>query len=114
MKTEVIDFRPFMRNEWRKETMLDGGLRFVMVGGSAFLILAPEIASAQSKGDSFQTAFAKAMHILDWLVVGVFIFAGTTWMFGNRTKSIEFLIGGSVGYTMARHAIDMRDFLKVL
>jgi hypothetical protein len=54
------------------------------------------------------------MNIVDWLVVGVFVFSGVSWMFGHRSKALELLIGGAAGYILARHAIDIRDFLKTL
>jgi hypothetical protein len=54
------------------------------------------------------------MNIVDWIVVGVFVFGGVAWMFGHRPKALELIIGGSAGYILARHAIDIRDFLKKL
>lgn len=88
------------------------GLKMVAIGSGMFLILAPQVAHAQSKEKSFSDLFKAGMDIVDWLVVGVFVFAGTSWMFGNRTKAIELLIGGAAGYLIARHSIQMRDFLK--
>lgn len=55
---------------------------------------------------------AAFIDIADYLVIGVFMFSGAAWMFGHRTKAIELLIGGSVGYLIIRHAGDMQAFLE--
>lgn len=54
------------------------------------------------------------LGLADYLCWGVIVFAGTSWMLGNRTKAIEHIIGGSSGYLIIRHAKDIRDFLKEL
>lgn len=62
----------------------------------------------------FTKMLSAALNIADYLCVGVIMFAGACWMFGNRTAAIEYLIGTSFGYLIIRHATDIRDFLKTL
>lgn len=87
------------------------------IAGSAFLVhqvLQPSNALASGViGDSdFMKVISAGMGILDGLAVGVFIFAGGAWMFGDRTKAMQHLIGGASGYLIARHAVDIRNFLR--
>lgn len=70
--------------------------------------LTPSIVSADTFGDIHQTV----MTIFDGGVVLVIIFAGASWALGHRSKAIELLIGVCCGYLLARHAIDIRDYLK--
>jgi hypothetical protein len=107
----VINFNEFMSGQCKADSW-HKGLKMVATGGGMFLVLAPSVASAQMQNRTFTDLFGSIMDIVDWLVVGVFIFSGTSWMFGNRTKAIELIIGGAAGYLIARHSIEMRDFLK--
>lgn len=55
-----------------------------------------------------------ALDIADWLCVGVIMFAGGSWMFGDRTRAMQHLIGGGVGYIIIRKAYIIQQFLKSL
>lgn len=77
---------------------------------TAFAAIAAEAAG----GDTWTEIFVTVLSIADWLCVGIIIYAGITWMFGNRTKAIEFLMGGSIGYLIVRHAVDIRNWLRTL
>jgi hypothetical protein len=112
MKTEVIDFRSFVRGEWREENVWYKELKFVSIGSGMFMVLAPQVAQAQSKEQTMDNIWVTVLEGVDWLCVGVFVFCGVSWMFGNRTKAIELGIGGAAGYLIARHAIEIKDFLK--
>ncbi|WML44098.1 glycosyltransferase [Neobacillus sp. PS3-40] len=123
MNTQTLDFKSFVRNEKypTKEllTLLEDKnlLKVVKVGAGLMLVLIPKTAFAATKATADQTfgdIWDAVMNIVDWIVVGVLVFAGVAWMFGHRTKALELLIGGSAGYILARHAIDIRDFLKKL
>jgi len=70
--------------------------------------LTPILVSADTFGDIHNTV----MTIFDGGVVLVIIFAGASWALGHRSKAIELLIGVCCGYLLARHAIDIRDYLK--
>jgi len=72
------------------------------------MILTPTIAFADTFGDIHGTVMA----IFDGAVVLIIIFAGASWALGHRSKAIELLIGVCCGYLLARHAIDIRDYLK--
>lgn len=72
------------------------------------LLLLPKIALADTFGDIHGTA----MTMFDGGVVLIIIFAGASWALGHRSKAIEMLIGVCCGYLLARHAIDIRDYLK--
>ncbi|MEG6521162.1 hypothetical protein [Desulfotomaculum sp. 1211_IL3151] len=65
-------------------------------------------------GDPVGTVITAALNIADWLCLGVIMFSGGIWMFGNRTEAIQRMIGGCSGYLIIRHATDIRDFLKGL
>jgi hypothetical protein len=111
VKMETINFSEFMSGQWRSERWYKD-FKMVSVGSGMFLVLAPQVISAQSKESTFNTLFTKVIHGVDWLCVGVFIFSGVSWMFGNRTKAIELAIGGAGGYLIARHSVEIKDFLK--
>lgn len=123
MRTQSINFKQFVSNEkFSTDELLkmlsDKKLtKVVSIGGGMALLLIPKSAFAASKATADQTfgnMWEAVMNIVDWIVVGVLIFAGVAWMFGHRTKALELIIGGSAGYILARHAIDIRDFLKKL
>ncbi|MFS0878049.1 glycosyltransferase [Solibacillus isronensis] len=71
-------------------------------------LLTPTLALADTFGDIHNTV----MTIFDGGVVLIIIFAGASWALGHRSKAIELLIGVCCGYLLARHAIDIRDYLK--
>lgn len=123
MKTQTLDFKQFVSNEKLSTDELlkmleDKRLtKIVSIGGGLMLLLIPKSALAATKATADQTfgnLWQAVMNIVDWIVVGVFVFGGVAWMFGHRTKALELIIGGSAGYILARHAIDIRDFLKKL
>jgi hypothetical protein len=64
--------------------------------------------------DSWLRLFETLGGIFYWFAVGVFMFAGATWMLGNRSKAIELMIGGSLGFLVINHARDIVEFLKTL
>jgi hypothetical protein len=120
-KTQTLDFRTFVRNDYKRqvtETLAKTKpVKIVAIGAGLVAVLVPKSALAATQVASEPTwtkVFDAAMNIVDWLVVGVFIVAGVSWMFGHRSKALELLIGGAAGYILARHAIDIRDFLKTL
>ena len=88
--------------------------KFVALGGKLFALMAPRQVFAATADATFGGVWHAVMNVVDWIAVGVFIFAGVSWMFGHRTKALELIIGGAAGYVLARHAIDIRNFLKTL
>ena len=75
---------------------------------TAPLLLTPLPAFADTFGDIHNTV----MTMFDGGVVLIIIFAGASWALGHRSKAIELLIGVCCGYLLARHAVDIRDYLK--
>lgn len=73
------------------------------------LIATPTLASA---ADTFGDIHSTAMALFDGAVVLIIIFAGASWALGHRSKAIEILVGVCCGYLLARHAVDIRDYLK--
>ncbi|WP_251027019.1 glycosyltransferase [Bacillus sp. ISL-46] len=123
MRTQTLDFKRFVSNEKFStdeplKMLEDKKLtKIVSIGGGLMLLLVPKSALAATKATADQTfgnLWSAVMNIVDWIVVGVFVFAGVAWMFGHRNKALELIIGGSAGYILARHAVDIRDFLKKL
>jgi hypothetical protein len=80
------------------------------------LILFPKevFAAVPASESSWLEIFNTVLEISDWLCAGIIVYAGVTWMFGNRTKALEFLMGGASGYLIIRHALDIRNWLKTL
>lgn len=78
-------------------------------------LLTPTVAFAESGADkTFQNIYGAVMKMFDGATVLIIIFAGASWMLGHRSRAIELLIGAGCGYLLARHAIDIRDFLKTI
>lgn len=80
--------------------------------GPTLILMVPKTVLAAGLEGSFGNIHAAVMNGVDAGVVLVIIFAGASWGLGHRTKAIEILIGVCCGYVLARHAIDIRDFLK--
>lgn len=81
------------------------------VGPSLILMIPKSVLAAGLQG-SFGNIHSAVMNAVDAGVVLVIIFAGCSWGLGHRTKALEILIGVCCGYVLARHATDIRDFLK--
>ena len=123
MRMKTLDFKQFVSKEKFSTDELmklleDKKLtKLVSIGGGLMLLMVPKSALAATKATAEQTfsnLWHAVMNIVDWIVVGVFVFGGVAWMFGHRPKALELIIGGSAGYILARHAIDIRDLLKQL
>ena len=106
MKTQTIEFKQFIRNEkfptgdLLKMIEDKNLLKIVSIGGGLMLLLIPKTALAATKATADQTfgnLWSAVMNIVDWIVVGVLVFAGVAWMFGHRNKALELIIGGSAG-----------------
>lgn len=82
-----------------------------MVGLTTLTI--PSIAFANSD-DTFNRIWSSLMVGLDYMATLTIIFAAVSWMLGHRTKAIELLISIACGFVLARHAIDIVDFLKTI
>lgn len=110
-KVKTIDFRKFMAGDKAPKSM---PMKIVRLSATTIMVMAPRTALAATADATFGNVMGAVMNIVDWIVVGVFIFAGVSWMFGHRGKALELIIGGAAGYILARHAVDIRDFLKTI
>lgn len=72
----------------------------------------PKMTLAAGMDGAFGNIHRAIMKGFDAGVVLVIIFAGAAWGLGHRTKAIEILIGVCCGYILARHAVDIRNFLQ--
>ncbi|BAK18243.1 glycosyltransferase (plasmid) [Solibacillus silvestris StLB046] len=79
---------------------------------TALLTLTTALAS--ETGDTFIKVYDAVMNIVDHGVVLIIIFTGVNWMLDHRSKGIELLMSGAIGYIIVMHAIDIRNFLKEL
>ncbi len=111
-RTETIDFRSFVRNDYKDFDLTT--FKIVSLGGSIFAVMIPRTAMAATADATFGRIWPTVLNIVDWICVGVFVFAGVSWMFGHRSKALELIIGGAAGYILARHAVDIKDWLKTL
>lgn len=112
---KTFDFRQAITVELPRVVKIDAGWadvgRVLLGAGSILAITVPKVALAAA-GDTFANLHVSIMNMFDSGIVLVIIFAGACWALGHRTKAIEILIGVCAGYLLARHAIDIRDFLK--
>lgn len=114
-KVETIKFDEFMRGDWKKSKIksdMEVIAKVITASGAATTVILPKAVLAASANSAFGNVHAAVLQGFDAGVVLVIMFAGASWGFGHRTKAIEILIGVSCGYILARHAIDIRDFLK--
>jgi hypothetical protein len=86
--------------------------KVISATGPALVLTVPRSAFACIGNGAFGNVHGAIMNGVDAGVVLVIIFAGAAWGLGHRTKAIEILIGVCCGYVLARHACDIRDFLK--
>lgn len=114
MKTETIKFKDFMSGEYKKRQMSDveATTKILTCTLPALVLIVPKIALASTMDGTFGNVHGAIMRAFDSGVVLVIIFAGASWGLGHRTKAIEILIGVCCGYILARHAVDIQQFLK--
>lgn len=114
MKTQAIPFKSFMEGDWKQKPK-EGKtvIKVLVTSGTIAASTLPKIVFANDGMDgAFGNVHKAIMRGFDAGVVLVIIFAGAAWGLGHRSKAIEILIGVSCGYILARHAIDIRDFLR--
>lgn len=63
---------------------------------------------------SFLQIVTAIAELADFLVYCAIAYSGYVWMFGDKTKAIERLLGASTGYLIIRKANIIRDFLRSL
>lgn len=115
-RTIALEWGAFLNGDVVVKRKPNAGGTVAKTAATIHTALIPQSVFASIGGaeDTWTEIFNTVLNIADWLCVGIIIYAGVTWMFGNRTKAIEFLMGGSVGYIIVRHAVDIRNWLKTL
>jgi hypothetical protein len=115
-KMESIKFGDFMSAKWKNTKGIKKDVEVIgkvlTASGGALLLILPKSVLAAGVEGAFGNVHNAIMKGFDAGVVLVIIFAGAAWALGHRTKAIEILIGVCCGYILARHAVDIRDFLK--
>jgi type IV secretory pathway VirB2 component (pilin) len=116
-RTETMNFKRFMQEgdyigKKNKEvyTKITKSVTVYAIIGTPKLVFA---ASAVGNG-AFDKLYQTFMNIFDGGVVLALVICGGTWAFGWRTQAIERIIYIAAGYVLARHAQDIRDFLKTI
>lgn len=116
MKIETVKKYDFKTGSWKLPQEKDHGLKVVgkvLLGTTPVLTLVlPKVALAATVNGAFGNIHEALMNGFDNGVVIVLIFAGAIWGLGHRPKALELLISICCGYILARHAVDIRDFLK--
>jgi hypothetical protein len=113
-KLEAIRLNDFINGNYKQKKNKDFKVigKIVTASGAIVVATMPKIALAAGMDGTFGNVHGAIMRAFDAGVVLVIIFAGAAWGLGHRTKAIEILIGVCCGYILARHAVDIRDFLK--
>lgn len=60
----------------------------------------------------FQNIITAVAQIADYICLIAIMFSGISWMFGNRTRAMEHLLGASLGYIIVRKAHIIQHFLR--
>lgn len=103
----------FMRGDYEQSALKTIG-KVISATGPALVLIVPKTALAAGINGAFGNVHGAVMNAFDSGVVLVIIFAGASWGLGHRTKAMEILICACCGYILARHAVDIRDFLKTI
>lgn len=115
-RMETIKFNDFMTGEWKRSKGIKKDVEVIgkvlAASGGALIVVLPKSVLAAGVDGAFGNIHRAIMAGFDAGVVLVIIFAGAAWALGHRGKAIEILIGVCCGYILARHAVDIRDFLK--
>lgn len=115
-KIQTIPLRDFMDGSYKHKTKKNSKVigKVITATTGTFMIHVPKSVLAAGIGvnSTFGNVHGAIMNAFDAGVVLVIIFSGASWALGHRTKALEILIGVSCGYILARHAMDIRDFLK--
>ncbi|MGI0534929.1 glycosyltransferase [Bacillus pfraonensis] len=113
-KTEVIPFRDFMDGSYKnkKKSDVTAFKKVITATTGSLIMILPKVTLAATVNSTFGNVHGAIMNSFDAGVVLVIIFSGASWALGHRTKALEILIGVCCGYVLARHAVDIRDFLK--
>lgn len=64
--------------------------------------------------NGFTEALSAILPIAEYAAAGAIMWAGANFMFGNRTKAQEYVLGVSIGFIMTLEAWEYIQWLKGL
>jgi hypothetical protein len=108
---ETIKFGEFMNGDYKKIKLKNQYKVIGKVLAGSITVLVVTLPKTVFAADG-EFLYDDIMRLFDKGVVLVIVFAGAAWGLGHRTKALEILIGICCGYLLARHAVDIRDYLK--
>lgn len=113
-ETEEVEAKP----RWSWNDTIVPGLAMVALATKGISMLAHQtqsvavFAQVATNTGSFFKLLDAFISIMDPVSTCVVVFAGVAWMFGQRTKAIELLIGTAAGTLIIMHAHDMVRWLR--
>jgi hypothetical protein len=112
MKTQTLEWNSFMKGDIVPVKSpavvlpaIAGGILLAGKTGVA-LAAAPEATTGVGR------LMVEMLSIGDYVAWAGLIFAGASWMFGNKTVAIERGVGVTAGYLIIRESWDYVQFLK--
>lgn len=118
MRTHTIDFKDFMSGEYKYKRNKNKAIYSSITGatGAYMLVGLPKgalaVTATTSGSMDFDQLYESLMALFDGGVVIMIMFCGCMWAFGHRSAAIERLIGVGAGYLLARHAVDIKNWLS--
>lgn len=83
-------------------------------GSAAAVPVMAQAPAVIGSSPGWQMVIRQVLSLVDVLIKGIIIFAGVSWMFGNRTRALETLLSGGIGYIIVRHHDDIARFFASL
>jgi hypothetical protein len=110
-KVVVYDFRAFCRGDLVEKKRAVPTRFKTAAATTLFMVPTRVLAVTGENTETWIEVWETVLTGADWLCVGVIVFAGGNWMFAHRTKAMELLLGGGIGYLIIRHAKDIQEWL---
>jgi hypothetical protein len=110
-KCVTVQWKPFFEGEVKDVKQVKG---YILQSASTGMMMAVAAVANETTNGSWLRLLNALWNISDWICIGVIMFAGASWMFGNRTKAIELLTGGAIGYLVIKHSVDIQKFLSAI
>jgi hypothetical protein len=117
-KVHTYSVKDFVRGEYKHKGKKNKQLYLTIVSATgAYLVVglpkgALAATTATSGSMDFDQLYESLMALFDGGVVIMIMFCGCMWAFGHRSAAIERLIGVGAGYLLARHAVDIKNWLS--
>jgi len=118
-KIHTYSVRDFVRGDYKHKgkknkmlylTIVNATGAYILVGLPKGALAATEVATTGNM--DFDQLYKSLMSLFDGAVVIFIMFCGCLWAFGHRSQAIERLIGVGAGYLLAKHAVDIKNWLS--